>query len=166
MKNPLQISASTLVSSMGTGLQTHLQCLNKQQTGLKQEVISFAPKLNSYYGEVTNIEDIKFPTSLSHYQCRNNQLAWLALQTDHFIQAVENVCTKYGSHRVGVALGTSTSGILETEQVLQYNEQHHHFHDHYHYPETHRMDSLAIFCAKALKIEGYLLKIESSLFNS
>ena len=47
--------------------------------------------------------------------CRNNRLALLGLMQDGFAEAVRAATAKYGAQRIGVFLGTSTSGILQTE---------------------------------------------------
>lgn len=53
--------------------------------------------------------------SMADYDCRNNRLAQLALEQDDFRDAVNIAADKYGRDRVGVFIGTSTSGILEAE---------------------------------------------------
>lgn len=47
---------------------------------------------------------------------RNNQLALAALATIR--PALEQAIARYGAHRVGVIIGTSTSGVGETEAAL------------------------------------------------
>lgn len=59
------------------------------------------------------------PEHLKNYQCRNNQLAYLALQYDDFNAVIEQAKQQYGAERLGVFLGTSTSGILSTELAYQ-----------------------------------------------
>ena len=166
MKKPIQISASTLVSSLGKGRIAHLEKLKKAQTGLTQDVLSFKTKLSAYYGEVAHCDQVQIPDYLSDFDCRNHQLAWLALTTDNFNQAVQKVIKKRGAQRIGLAVGTSTSGILATEEVLAYKAKHGHFHSDYDYQKTHRMDALAEFCAQALAIEGPRLIISTACSSS
>jgi len=52
---------------------------------------------------------------LSAFDCRNARLALLALSHAEFRAALLSARGRYGTSRVGVILGTSTSGILETE---------------------------------------------------
>lgn len=58
-------------------------------------------------------------TSMADYNCRNNRLAQLGLEQDGFADAVNTAADKYGHNRIGVFIGTSTSGILETEQAFR-----------------------------------------------
>jgi 3-oxoacyl-[acyl-carrier-protein] synthase-1 len=49
------------------------------------------------------------------YDCRLNRLCLLALEQDGFAAAVARARARYGADRVGIFVGTSTSGILDTE---------------------------------------------------
>lgn len=68
-----------------------------------------------HYGLVSGLEDVAPPASLRHFDCRNNRLAELALLTDGFAEDVARAVSRHGAHRVGVFLGTSTSGTAATE---------------------------------------------------
>jgi 3-oxoacyl-[acyl-carrier-protein] synthase-1 len=64
-------------------------------------------------GQVTaNLPDIDSP----FYQCRNNQLLLAALS--QIQTTVDSMIAKFGCDRVGVVLGTSTSGVRNTELAL------------------------------------------------
>jgi 3-oxoacyl-[acyl-carrier-protein] synthase-1 len=54
--------------------------------------------------------------------CRNNRLAQLALAQDGFLDAVARARSRYGAHRVGLCLGTSTSGLLHTELAYRHRD--------------------------------------------
>ena len=57
----------------------------------------------------------------AEFDCRNNQLASAALK--QIAEQIESAKQKYGENRVGVVIGTSTSGIDEAEIALkQLNE--------------------------------------------
>lgn len=56
---------------------------------------------------------------MADYNCRNNRLAQLGLEQDGFADAVNAAADKYGRDRIGVFMGTSTSGILETELAFR-----------------------------------------------
>jgi 3-oxoacyl-[acyl-carrier-protein] synthase-1 len=72
---------------------------------------------NTFLGLVDEVENIELEDELVMFSCRNNRLAKLALDSDNFREEVDIAITKYGKSRVGVFLGTSTSGIAETENV-------------------------------------------------
>ncbi|MEO7344479.1 MAG: beta-ketoacyl-[acyl-carrier-protein] synthase family protein, partial [Methylotenera sp.] len=71
--------------------------------------------ITTYIGEVEGVDDVKLAPNLRDYNCRNNRLAKLGLAQDGFKDAVNIAAEKYGRDRIGVFIGTSTSGILETE---------------------------------------------------
>ncbi|MDG4811606.1 beta-ketoacyl-ACP synthase [Hydrogenovibrio sp. 3SP14C1] len=166
MRFPIQITASTLISSMGSGIQAHADALKAKQTGLKKSASSLPTKLDVFYGEVQGLPDITLPAKLAPYLCRNHQLAWQALQTDGFSEQVHRLSKHYGAHRIGIALGTSTSGILETEKVLAEKENSGIFSNSYHYETTHRMNALADFCAEALNVTGPRMIISTACSSS
>lgn len=70
-------------------------------------------------GRVKGLEEVSLNSSLSQFTCRNNQLALLGLQQDGFENEIAEVRRQYGAHRIGVLIGTSTAGILETEHAYQ-----------------------------------------------
>ncbi|MET1162717.1 MAG: beta-ketoacyl-ACP synthase, partial [Pseudoxanthomonas sp.] len=49
--------------------------------------------------------------------CRNNRLAWLALQQDGLPETVAAIRARHGADRVAVVMGTSTSSIGATEEA-------------------------------------------------
>jgi 3-oxoacyl-[acyl-carrier-protein] synthase-1 len=74
--------------------------------------------LQTWIGEVEGL-DQPLPAAFVDWDCRNNRLAELALEQDHFAEAVAAARQRYGADRVGVFVGTSTSGVLTTEQAYR-----------------------------------------------
>lgn len=99
---------------MGLGLAATLAALRQQQGGLKPCDFDTVD-LTTCIGEVAGVDVVQLPDSLAEFDCRNNRLALLGLQQDGFADAVRTASARYGAQRVGVFLGTSTSGILQTE---------------------------------------------------
>lgn len=71
--------------------------------------------LATWTGTVAGVNQAVLPAALAGYNCRNNRLAQLGLDQDGFADAVRAAAGRLGSARIGVFLGTSTSGIYETE---------------------------------------------------
>lgn len=111
---PLLLSAFTVVNALGRGKAATYNALHSRQSGLQRRSLSFAD-LDTHVGEVAGLDNVSLPPHLAHYDCRNNRLAYLSLQQDGFEQAIARARERYGSHRIAVVLGTSTSGILQTE---------------------------------------------------
>jgi 3-oxoacyl-[acyl-carrier-protein] synthase-1 len=66
-------------------------------------------------------DSVALRPELAAFDCRNNRLAELGLRADGFGEAVRTAAAHHGAARVGVFLGTSTSGILATE--IAYRER-------------------------------------------
>jgi 3-oxoacyl-[acyl-carrier-protein] synthase-1 len=166
MKIPISITASTLISSLGQGRIAHLHALKHNKTGLSKGALSINTKLNAYFGEVPELLTAQLPESLQHFDSRNNRLANLALHTDGFFQMIMSAKERYGSNRLGIVEGTSTSGILATEEALEYKLKHGHFPKSYQYEHTHRMNALADFCSTQMDIHGPSLTISTACSSS
>jgi 3-oxoacyl-[acyl-carrier-protein] synthase-1 len=108
---PLLLSSYTAVSCIGKGLDAMRASLLAARTGLAPLAFEDV-ELDTHVGEVP---DLTQPVPLAPYDCRNNRLAEQALEQDGFAAAVELCAGRLGPARVGVLLGTSTSGMLETE---------------------------------------------------
>jgi 3-oxoacyl-[acyl-carrier-protein] synthase I len=154
MSAPLSVTHATAVSALGSGRAAHSQALRLGTSGL-----SSAPwetvTLPTWIGRVNAIESFALSSALAAWDCRNNRLAMLALQADGFEQAVRDASDRHGAHRVGVYIGTSTSGILQTE--LAYRERDAAtgaLPDWFDYARTHNTGSVAGFVREALHLRG------------
>jgi len=160
----MYILGSSLVSSLGQNKEVHINALKSGKTGLSNQTAFHKqiPSINTFLGVVNNLEDIQLPDSLKRYACRNNQLAWQTLQENDFLSKVNQLVNKHGRHRIGLVVGTSTSGIAATEHVFR-NELEA---DEYDYQTTQQMDSLAQFCSQALEVEGPSFAISTACSSS
>ncbi|MBU1689821.1 MAG: beta-ketoacyl-[acyl-carrier-protein] synthase family protein [Gammaproteobacteria bacterium] len=112
--NPLWLSHFTATSSIGRGLAQTLDALRQRRAGLAPCAFDTVD-LATFIGEVAGVDTVQLPAHLADFDCRNNRLALLGLMQDGFAEAVRAAIVKYGAQRIGVFLGTSTSGILQTE---------------------------------------------------
>jgi len=168
--NPLILSNFTVTTAAGCGNQANLNALIEQKSGLKKNDF-LDIELDTWIGRVNDIEQCILPQSLIHYQCRNNQLACLALHHDDFINTVQRAKKQYGSHRVAVFMGTSTSGILSTELAyrgLVYNQAATHFKnpDTIYFREQHNSFSLADFIQHYFHLTGPAQVISTACSSS
>jgi len=111
---PLLLSATTATTCLGVGLDAHRAALRENRSGL-QPCAFETVDLPTCVGEVAGVDDHPLPAPLAAFDCRNNRLALLALRADGFEERVRAAIARHGAGRVGVFMGTSTSGILETE---------------------------------------------------
>ncbi len=73
---------------------------------------------------------------------------------------------RYGASRVGVFLGTSTSGILETEQAFRRRDENGNLPPDFNYRETHNTYSVADFVRHALALEGPAMVVSTACSSS
>jgi 3-oxoacyl-[acyl-carrier-protein] synthase-1 len=111
---PLWLSHFTATSSIGRGLDQTLAALRQRRSGLAPCAFDTVD-LATFVGEVAGVDTLQLPAHLAEFDCRNNRLAFLGLMQDGFDGAVRAAIAKYGAQRIGVFLGTSTAGILQTE---------------------------------------------------
>lgn len=165
---PIILSAYTLVTANGRGVGPILQALRARQSGLKPCDFEDVA-LKTYIGRVAGLEDFSLDQDIERFDCRNNRLAWLGLQQDGFMVAVAEAKKRYGAHRLAVVMGTSTSGILETEHAYrtrnpQTDELPKDYAPRYQY--THNMFSLGYFVRTYLGLQGPALVISTACSSS
>lgn len=164
---PLQLTHFTATSCLGHGLAATLAALRAQQRGLVPCAFETVTDLATHVGEVAGLDDATLPASLAGYECRNNRLALLGLRQDGFNAAVGAAAARYGRRRVGVLLGTSTSGILQTEQAYRRRDPASGaLPDDFHYRTTHNTYSVADFVRTAFNLEGPAVVVSTACSSS
>jgi 3-oxoacyl-[acyl-carrier-protein] synthase-1 len=150
------------VNSLGVGRDATLEALRTGRGGLKPCTFETV-ELDTYVGEVPDVDDAVLPERLANFDCRNNRLAHMALLGDGFVPAVECAVEKYGAHRIGLFLGTSTSGILSSEQAYRHRDpQTGALPASYDFAATHSTSSLADFVGRYLGLEGPAFVVSSA----
>ena len=163
---PLLLSAFTATSCLGHGLAPTLAALRAERSGLAPCAFETV-RLQTWVGEVAGVDDTTLPQGLAAFECRNNRLAWLALSQDGMAQAVAGAARRYGAGRVGVFLGTSTSGILESEIAYRHRDAHTGaLPADFRYAGAHNTYSVAAFALQALRLAGPAVVISSACSSS
>lgn len=165
---PLTLSAYTLVTANGRGVGPIVRAIRERRSGLK--LCDFEDvTLKTYIGRVEGLEDFSLDHGLERFDCRNNRLAWLGLQQDGFMVAAAEAKQRYGAHRIAVVMGTSTSGILETERAYRARDPQTdslptRYTSRYRY--THNMFSLGHFVRTCLGLQGPAMVISTACSSS
>jgi len=164
--SPLLLSAFTATSCLGRGVAPTLDALREARSGLRPCAFETV-RLDTCIGEVDGVDDTRLPEGLDAFECRNNRLAWLGLSQDGMLQAVQAAAGRYGPERVGVFLGTSTSGILESEIAYrQRDAQSGALPADFRYAGAHNTYSVAAFALRALQLAGPAVVISSACSSS
>ncbi len=109
------IHATSMVSALGLGRAAHVAALHEGRTGLRGNDFPPALGLATMIGRVDAVEAAECPPAVRALDCRNHRLAELALAHDGVEAAIAGAVRRHGASRVGVVVGSSTSGILSTE---------------------------------------------------
>ncbi len=162
----LLLASYTASSCLGVGLDATWRALQTQTSGLKPcdfETVA----LDTWIGEVPGVDAVPMPEGLQAWDCRNNRLALLGLRQDGFEDAVRQAVARHGRGRVGVFLGTSTSGMLQTE--LAYRERHASrgpLPAWFHYDETQNSYSVAGFVREYFGLAGPAFVVSTACSSS
>ncbi|HEY4254416.1 MAG TPA: beta-ketoacyl-ACP synthase [Roseomonas sp.] len=150
---PLRLSAFTAVSALGAGAAATRDALLARRGGLAPCALPDMP-VGIWTGEVAGLDAVALPPSVAGYACRNNALAELALRQDGFATAVAAAVARHGAARVAVMLGTSTSGIEETEQAWRRRDASGALPAGHDYERTHDLHSLPRYVRARLGLRG------------
>jgi 3-oxoacyl-[acyl-carrier-protein] synthase-1 len=158
---PLAMTALCIASSLGIGLDATLSALRRGTSGLSPCRFETAD-LPTWVGEVQGLDDRSLDKAYAGFDCRNNRLARLALAQDGFEAAIEVAKARYGAARIGVFLGTSTSGILQTEQAWRRRDADGILPADFTYAGTQSTFSIADFVMTLLGVSGPALVVSAA----
>ncbi|KVC60026.1 3-oxoacyl-ACP synthase [Burkholderia ubonensis] len=160
--NPLLLSHFTATSCIGRGLDATVAALRGARGGLTRCDFERAD-LDTWIGAVDGVDAQPVRADLSDFECRNNRLAQLGLTQDGFAERVAAAVSRYGAERVGVFIGTSTAGILETEHAYRRRDpQSGALPAGFHYAQTHNPYSPAAFVRAYFALRGPALAVSSA----
>jgi 3-oxoacyl-[acyl-carrier-protein] synthase-1 len=87
----------------------------------------------------------ELPAGFQVFQCRNHQLAYAAFR--QIVDEVNALRDTFGPDRIGVVIGSSTSGLDMSEAAFFHWQATGALPDNYHYATQHEMGSIAQFIA-------------------
>ncbi|KWF02528.1 beta-ketoacyl-[acyl-carrier-protein] synthase family protein [Burkholderia pseudomultivorans] len=159
---PLLLSHFTATSCLGRGLDATLDALRHARGGLAPCHFERAD-LDTWIGAVDGVDAQPVRADLADFECRNNRLAQLGLTQDDFAARVAAAVSRYGAARVGVFVGTSTAGILETERAYQRRDPASGaLPAEFRYAHTHNPYSPAAFVRAYFALRGPAMAISSA----
>jgi 3-oxoacyl-[acyl-carrier-protein] synthase-1 len=160
----LVLTALTAVSALGIGAAAHRAAVLDQAGGLVRN--DFAPDVGGWIGRVAGIEDHALPPRMANYDCRNNRLADMALQADGFDEAVAAAVAHYGAGRIGLVLGTSTSGVNAAEDAYRGRGRDGALPSGFDYDHTQDLYSVAGYVRTVLGLAGPALVVSIACASS
>jgi len=162
----LLISASTLVNALGRGSRACFDALEAARGGLRRCDFDDAD-LNTWIGRVDGLEDEPVVDELAGFDCRNNRLAQLGLRQDDFVERAAQARDRYGAARVGVFVGTSTSGVLQAELAYRHRDPvSGALPADFSYFGTQNAMSVAEFTRRFLSLQGPVMSVSTACSSS
>jgi 3-oxoacyl-[acyl-carrier-protein] synthase-1 len=163
---PLLLAEYTATSCIGRGVTPTLSALIEQRSGLARCEFETV-KIDTHIGEVAGVDAQPLPKDLQIFNCRNNRLAELGVQQDGFFDAVQAAAARWGRRRVGVFLGTSTAGILQTELAYRARDAvSGALPPSFEYGPTHNSFSVADYLRQRCRLEGPAVVVSSACASS
>jgi 3-oxoacyl-[acyl-carrier-protein] synthase-1 len=163
---PLVLSKFTATSCIGRGTAQTLAALLAERSGLapcRFETV----RLDTHVGEVPDVDAQRLPPEFLRYECRNNRLAEIGLEQDGFAEAVEEAARRVGRARLGVFLGTSTAGILQTELAYRARDPvTGALPEAFDYAATHNTFSVADYVRRRLRLDGPAVVVSCACASS
>jgi 3-oxoacyl-[acyl-carrier-protein] synthase I len=150
MKQRYYLHELGIINALGSDVNEVSQRLFKGDTsGMVLEgdlLINGQARVGRARGELPMV-----PDHLMHFNCRNNQLLLNAFA--QIERAFETAVTRYGRSRIGVVLGSSTTGMAEGEAAFSALRMTGSLPATYHYSQQ-EIGAPALFLAKYLKLNG------------
>ena len=163
---PLVISRFSVVNSLGRGSESMLRALREKRSGLAPCGFETA-RIDTYVGPVPELDDFRVRPDLQDYDCRNNRLAQLCLEQDGFAREIAAARDRYGAGRIGLYLGTSTSGLHTTELAYRRRDpKTGALPADYRYAKTQNAYSLGEFVRRYLGLAGPGFVVSSACSSS
>jgi 3-oxoacyl-[acyl-carrier-protein] synthase-1 len=163
---PQLLEHFTATSCIGTGAAATLAALMQQRSGLAHCDFETV-RIDTHIGEVPGVDARRLPQELHRFDCRNNRLADLALEQDGFLEAVRAAAARWGPRRVGVFIGTSTAGVLQTELAYRDRDPSNGaLPQAFHYGTTHNSFSVADYVRRRCALEGPAVALSSACASS
>ena len=160
----LRINACTLTSALGVGMDSQRAKIARGETGLSNAEW-YDCSLDTWLGRVKSVDDA--PVGLpAEWESRNNRLAELGLQQDGFLTAVAAMSNKWGAHRCGLALGTSTSSIGRTEEGYRQLDADGRFPPAFRQTSIHNPHAPGAYVAQRLGLTGPVATISTACSSS
>lgn len=155
------LSAPGLICPLGDNAPTIAEALFNGRPGLVAET-GWLPERSAWLGKVDAALPA-IPSSLSEFSCRNNQLLLAALQ--QLQPTLDALLQRYPRERIGVVIGSSTSGIDEGERAIAVQEQTGAFPPAFDYRQQ-EIGAPALFVARQLGVTGPAYTVSTACTSS
>lgn len=161
-RHPFYLSSFGIISALGSGKAETAATLAGRRPADMIKRSGFLPDRDAILGSVT--ADLPaLPPQLPVHDTRNNRLLWAA--ASQIGDEIEELIATYGRQRIGVLIGTSTSGIEEGTTNYQHRINTGQFPDTFHYGHQ-EIGSPSAFLRDAFGLGGPAYSISTACSSS
>ena len=156
------LSSLGIISALGNGKAETTATLTGRRAADMIKRSGFLPNRDAILGTVT--ADLPpLPSQLSEHDTRNNRLLWAA--ANQIRDDIDELIASYGRHRIGILIGTSTSGIEEGTNSYQHRIETGQFPDTFRYGHQ-EIGSPSAFLRDAFQLMGPAYSISTACSSS
>lgn len=155
------LSEPALISPLGVGLDANARAIFDGIPALRPDS-QWMPNENKYVGAATS-ELPSIPENLRAFSCRNNQLLMSALA--QLQEPIAQLKRQFPAHRIGVVVGSSTSGIAAGEEAITAREKTGKFPSDFNYRQQ-EIGTPALFVSRYLELTGPSYTISTACTSS
>lgn len=149
-------------SAAGESLHSLRSSLSNLKSGLVKNGIP-GSDIDTWVGKVDGVDSVD---DLGQWQSRNNALAALGLEQGNLLKTISSLIAKYGSARLGIVMGSSTSSIDRTETAYTELDESGTLKPNYQQPMVHNPHAPGLFVSHRTGIKGPSLTINTACSSS
>jgi 3-oxoacyl-[acyl-carrier-protein] synthase I len=149
----------------GTGLEAIRKSIVTHQTGLRKNDFVHS-HLNTWIGRVSDVDHYAWSPELSAWKSRNNALIDIGLKQGSFLASLEQLKHQFGSARIGIVMGSSTSSIDRSEEAYNHLNEHGKLTPEYIQDKVLNPHSPGLFVAHLLGLDGPTMTINTACSSS
>lgn len=148
-----------MISPIGNNCQEVSDNLFSGVTGL--EKYTFSKDKSTYVGNV----DYPLNNIILDFEYSSRTAKMLIAASEQIKDDVNDAISRYGSHRIGVIVGSSTAGMDQGESAAKYYMKHHEWPTDYHYSQQ-KMGSLAYVLSDHFSLSSIAYTISTACTSS
>lgn len=161
-KAKVYLNSLGLVNALGSDKMQVVESLSSAfSPGMRHKKSNIFDK--DFYCGVVDNKLRSIPEQYTNFNCRNNRLALAAIrQIEGDIKQAKDI---YGEDRIGIVMGTSTSGIQEAENAIQEKYQNGVLPENFDY-KMQELGAMSEFLGLYLRISGPCYSISTACSSS
>jgi 3-oxoacyl-[acyl-carrier-protein] synthase-1 len=149
----------------GVGLDAIRDAIQHRRSGLSQNQFDQCA-LTTWVGHIAALDNYFWAPEQQVWQSRNNALIDLALQQGSLLASLETLRQRFGSSRIGIVMGSSTSSIDRTEVAYRELNEHDQLPREYLQEAVFNPHAPGLYVAHRLDLDGPNITINTACSSS